>query len=94
MTSGACTTDPPEENARPWWPRQTPSTGISAASIASRQIPKSAVRSGRPGPGEITMLSNRSPASSLHVAPSLRTTTGSSPFVSASSWNRLNVNES
>ena len=40
------------------------------------------------------MLSNGSSASSSQVAASLRTTIGSAPFVSASSWKRLNVNES
>ena len=42
----------------------------------------------------MTMLSNGQSASSSHVAPSLRTTIGSSPFTSASSWKRLKVNES
>ena len=57
--------------------------------MASAQTPKSFSWSGRPGPGEMTMLSNSQRDSSSQTAPSLRTTTGSSPFASASSWKRL-----
>ncbi len=68
---------------------QTPSSGSSERRIASAQTPKSSTRSGRPGPGEITTLSQPSRASSSQLAASLRTTSGSSPFTSASSWKRL-----
>ena len=49
---------------------------------------------GRPGPGEMTMLSTGSAASSSHVSSSLRTTIGSSPPASPSRWKRLKVKES
>ena len=45
--------------ASAWWPRQTPSTGTSARWSASSETPTSRSCSGRPGPGEITMLSTR-----------------------------------
>ena len=41
---------------------------------------------GAPGPGETTIRSHGSPASTLHASSSLRTTTGSSPTTLASSW--------
>ena len=46
-------------------------------------------RPGRPGPGEMTTLSNSSRSSSSQLASSLRTTSGSTPFTSASNWKRL-----
>ena len=58
--------------------------------IASAQTPKSLAWSGRPGPGEMTMLSKSPPRPAPpRLPPSLRTTIGSSPFASASSWKRL-----
>ncbi len=50
-----------------WWPRQTPSNGISPASsrIAAKLTPPS---SGRPGPGEMSTASGRAarmPATSM-----------------------------
>ena len=49
-----------------WWPRQTPSSGISPAScrMASRLTPPS---SGRPGPGEISTASGCSARMPRHV---------------------------
>ena len=65
MTSGACSTVPPATYASAWWPRHTPSTGTSAWRSTSSETPTSRACSGRPGPGEITMLSTSSAASSL-----------------------------
>ena len=44
---------------------------------------------GPPGPGEMTTLSKPSATAPSQLASSLRTTSGSSPFASASSWKRL-----
>jgi hypothetical protein len=94
MTSGAWSIAPPATRASAWWPRQTPSTGTSARWSACSEIPTSRSCSGRPGPGEITMLSTGSAASSSQVSSSLRATIGSRPLTSPSRWKRLNVNES
>ena len=49
---------------------------------------------GPPGPAEITHREKRSARSAAQSASSLRTTTGSRPSTTASSWKRLNVFES
>ena len=94
MTSGAWSIAPPAAWASAWWPRQTPSTGTSARWSTSSETPTSRSCSGRPGPGEMTMLSTASAATSSHDSSSLRTTIGSSPLTSPSRWKRLKVNES
>ncbi len=55
----------------------------------SEHTPKSCQRSGRPGPGEITIASKSQRESARQETTSLRITIGSSPEAAASMWNTL-----
>ncbi len=70
---GARTTRPPKTSAIDWWPRQTPSTGISPAKARIMAIDTPAC-CGVPGPGEMHRCVGRHSRAASTVSASLRCT--------------------
>ncbi len=91
MIAGAVATVALSTWPRPWWPRQTPSTGVWLKRRMSLQTPKSCQRAGCPGPGERTIASKSQRLSARQETMSLCTTIGSSPLAAASRWKTLYV---
>ena len=96
ITSGAWTTAPPLKYREPLVAQaHAEHRARRRPRSRPRQTPKSLpVAPAGPARGRSRCCRTPARSSSSHVAPSLRTTIGSSPLTSARSWKRLNVNES
>src|SRR5579872_6704266 len=87
ITRAARTTRPPYASPMAWWPRHTPSVGITGPQreTTGTVIPASC---GVHGPGDSTMAFGASAPTSSTVIASFRLTTGSAP-ISPRYWTRL-----
>ena len=95
MTSGAWSIAPPADvGERLVAEADAEHRHLGALEHVERDADVARVLRAARGPGEITMLSTASAATSSHDSSSLRTTIGSSPLTSPSRWKRLKVNES